>query len=148
MSRSFLILLIITIVGLPSISFGQEVPYTLEDRERLVRLETKFQEGQQTINQRFEKVDQQFNNVNQRIDDLREDMRDMRNFMLWGFGILFGGIFGLMTIVIWDRRTALTPAVKKTKELEQREDLIEKILKDFAIAEPRLAEVMKSTGLL
>ncbi|MFN3481121.1 MAG: hypothetical protein ACK415_12170, partial [Thermodesulfovibrionales bacterium] len=55
-----------------NLSSGREVPFTQEDRDRLIRLE----EGLKAINQRIE-------DTNKRIDNLQ-------TFMLWGFGILFG----------------------------------------------------------
>jgi len=50
----------------------------------------------------------------------------------------------LIGFVIWDRRTALAPAIKKNKELEERGDLLERALKEFAKVEPKLAEILKS----
>lgn len=41
--------------------------------------------------------------------------------MFWGFGILFAGMFTLVVFVLWDRRTALSPAIRKNKELEERD---------------------------
>jgi len=138
MHRTSLILLIITIVGLPYISFGQEVPYTQEDRERLIRLDTKVEEGQKAINQRID-------DVNLRINDLRDEMRDLKTFMLWGFGIMFGAMGGLITIVIWDRRTAISPVVKRNKQLEA---IVENVFKGYAKVEPKFADILKSTGIL
>jgi len=77
-----LLLMAIIVFGGISNSFSQEVPFTKEDRDRLIRLETKFEEGQKAINQRFDGVDQRFNDINKRIDDLREEMRALRTFML------------------------------------------------------------------
>ena len=64
--------------------YGQQMPFSQDDRDRLIRLETKVEA------------------LDQRIDDLREEMRDLRTFMPWGFGILFGGMAVLITVVIWD----------------------------------------------
>ncbi|MEW6618084.1 MAG: hypothetical protein AB1422_01820 [bacterium] len=50
--------------------------------------------------------------------------------------------------VLWDRRTALAPAVKKAKELEEREERIEKALKEYAIQQPKLAAVLREVGIL
>ena len=50
--------------------------------------------------------------------------------------------------LIWDRRTALSPVIRKTKELEQRDDLTIRALKEYALKEPKLAEVLKGLGLL
>ena len=38
--------------------------------------------------------------------------------------------------------------LRKGKELEEREELIEKALKKHAKVEPRLAEILKSLGLM
>ncbi|UCE06121.1 MAG: hypothetical protein JSW07_21480 [bacterium] len=94
------VILLITILPLIIISFsfsyGQEVPFTQDDRDRLIRIETKVEalekrigSVEQSVNQWMESVEQ---SMNQRIDDLRSDMRDLRTFMLLGFGILFGAM--------------------------------------------------------
>jgi hypothetical protein len=124
-----------------SISYAKEIPFAQDDRDRLIRLETKIEEGFKAINQRFEAV-------NQRIDDLRGELKDIKTFMLWGFGILFGGMGILIGFVIWDRRTALTPVTRRTRELEEREELLEKALKEYAKENPRLAEILKSLKLM
>ena len=36
--------------------------------------------------------------------------------------IVIGSIIALMGFIIWDRRTAISPVVKKAKELEDRSD--------------------------
>lgn len=141
----FIIFFIITISA--AISYGQESQFTVQDRERLVRLETKVEEGNKSINQRLDDLNNRFEDTNHRFNDLREEMSALRTFMLWGFGILFGGIGGLITIVIWDRRTAISPVVRKNKELEEKGYTIEKILKEFAKVEPKLADIIKSIGL-
>jgi hypothetical protein len=54
----------------------------------------------------------------------------------------------LIGFVIWDRRTALAPAVRKSKELEEREERIERALREYAQKEPGLAEALKNSGLM
>ncbi|MCL5277293.1 MAG: hypothetical protein M1517_05925 [Deltaproteobacteria bacterium] len=68
--------------------------------------------------------------------------------MLWGFGILFAGMFTLIGFVIWDRRTALAPAIRKNKELEEKEELFKKALKEYSKTEPKLADILKSLHLM
>ncbi len=86
---------------------------------------------------------------------LQKQIDDLKTFMLWGFGILFGGMGVLIGFVLWDRRTALAPAIKKSDALEERElkleervRLIEEALREFAKEEPRLATILKSLNLL
>ncbi len=106
-----------------SISIAKEVPFTLEDRDRIIRLEENQKEG--------------FKALMQRIDDTNKRIDDVINIMLWGFGVLFAGMMSLIGFVIWDRRSALAPAIRKTKELEEREEKI-----------GRVKEALKEAGIL
>ncbi|MBF0466780.1 MAG: hypothetical protein HQK88_09845 [Nitrospirae bacterium] len=134
---------------LSTVAFSADSSFTQSDRDRLIRLE----EGLKATNQ---KIDDGLKATNQRIDDLKADMNrkfdQMTTFMLWGFGILFGLFFSgmgfLMGFVLWDRRTALAPAVRKTKELEERAELLEKALKEVSIKNPDIKEALKHVGLL
>ncbi|GBC78064.1 hypothetical protein HRbin08_01550 [bacterium HR08] len=67
--------------------------------ERLIRVE----EGQKRLEQRIQDVETQ---SEPRITELRE-------FLLWG--VTFARIFALVGVVIWDRRTALAPAVQRVE---------------------------------
>lgn len=51
--------------------------------------------------------------------------------MLWDFGIVFAGIFALIGFVLWNRGTALAPAIRKNQELEEREIKVELALKEY-----------------
>ncbi len=99
------------------------VQFTLEDRERIIRLE----EGQKALQRQVE---------------------DIKNFLYWGFGILFGGMGILIGFVMWDRRTALEPAMKKSRELEEREEKVERVLRELARKMPEVKEAMQKEGLL
>ncbi len=46
------------------------------------------------------------------------------------------------------RRTALSPVISKTKELEEKKDLTLKVLKEYALKELKMAEVLKTLGLM
>ena len=58
------------------------------------------------------------------------------------------GIFALMGFVIWDRRTALTPAVRRIDDLQDRQQRIEKALRELSRENPKLAESLRNLGLL
>jgi len=134
MKISLVLITTFIILCAPTVSFAKAIPFTQDDRDRLIRLETKVDEG--------------FKATNQRIDDLNRRIDGLQTFMLWGFGILFGGMGILIGFVIWDRRTALAPAIKKYKELEEKEEKIEKVLKELAEKDPKIAEALKHVGLL
>ena len=120
--------------------------------ERLIRLETQMA----AMNEKFEiqmtamneKLETQMTAMNGRIDDLRS----LVYVVLGGIMTLICGLLAMMGYVMWDRRTVITPVVKKTKELEQGfEDekvVLWKVLKGYARVEPRFAEVLKTAGML
>ncbi len=141
MRRVLILIVIAILLSTFSLSFGREVSFTQEDRERLIRLETRLEEGLKAINQRIDDTNKRIEDTNKRIDDLQ-------TFMLWGFGILFGGMWILIGFVIWDRRTALAPVARKNKELEEREEKIERALKELAKKDPKVEEVLRHVGLL
>ena len=61
---------------------------------------------------------------------------------------MFAGIFALIGFVIWDRRSALSPGISKTKELEERQDPTLRVLKEYARKEPKMAEALRTLGML
>ena len=116
-----------------------EVPYTLEDRDRLINVEVTLRELRALQDGRFDQVDKRFEQIDKRFDSLN-------NFIMWGFGVIFMGIFALIGFVLWDRRTALAPAIRKNKELEEKEEMIEKVLKELAREDTKVAKAMKHAG--
>jgi len=114
---------------------AQEVMIT--GREIVERL-TRLEEGQKRLEQRIAEGQRQ---LGQRLDELRE-------FLLWGFGVTFAGIFALVGFVLWDRRTALAPAVRRIEELQERERRLEAALREYAAKAPELAEALKKVGLM
>jgi cytochrome b subunit of formate dehydrogenase len=121
-------LLLLAAIFAFSVCYAKEVPFTLEDRDRLIRLE----EGQKALNQR---IDEQ----SKRIDDLKD-------LIYIVIGAIIAQTIGVVGFVIWDRRTAITPVTKITKEIEEKEERVEKILREYARREPRLAEILKEVG--
>lgn len=125
-------------------SFSKEVPFTQEDRERLIKLETKLDEGFKTINQRIDDINKRIDDTNRRIDDTNKRIDDLRDLIY----VVLGGMIALIGFVIWDRRTALAPVVKKYRELDERSEKIEQALKELAKRDPKVEEVLRHVGLL
>lgn len=135
--------------------FAVEVAPRISDREiieKLSALDAKIDKVHSALDA---KIDREMANVRGDIKEIHADIRgiqqqiaDLRDFMLWGFGVLFAGMFTLIGFVLWDRRTALSPAIRKNKELEEREEKLEKALKEYSIKEPRLAEILRSVGIM
>ena len=122
--------------------------------EAIIRLEA----GQDAINKRIDDVNTRIDDVkdeiNKRIDDVKNEMNtridDMKNevnkrfdgvntrfddlfsLILWGFGILFTGIFGLIGYIIWDRMHALEKIKKEVTIINKNEHIG---LKSFIVKE-------------
>jgi hypothetical protein len=111
----------------PYLVQARDVPFTQEDRDRIIRLE----EGQKSLQRQ--------------IDELRTALQrqidDIKTFLLWGFGILFTLMATLIGFVLWDRRTAMAPVIYRTERIELA-------LKQLAIKNPEISEALRQAGLL
>jgi len=108
-----------------------------------------YQKGfERDTTERLVKVEAEIRAVNQRIDDLNQSLSRRIDDVMNLLYVVIAGMFGLIGFVIWDRRTALAPAIRINKELEEREERIEKALREYAKKEPGLAEVLKNLGLM
>jgi hypothetical protein len=141
-------------------AFGQkEIPYTLEDRERLIRLEEQMKALNQKIDSQNEKFETKFDAINEKFetkfDAINGKFQARFDSINEKFSMLFtliyfvlGGIMGLIGFVLWDRRTFLKPVKDKNRELAKRNDTLEQVLKDYAKSQPKLAEVLRLYNIL
>lgn len=120
MKRALVLGIIAIALASATRAFGaQSQEITITSREIVERL-TRLEEGQKDLNRR--------------IDDLRQTT-------LWGFGVTFSGLFILMGFVIWDRRTAISPVMRRTEQIEA-------VLREYAAKSPELAEALRKARLL
>jgi membrane-bound acyltransferase YfiQ involved in biofilm formation len=106
------------------------VPYTLADRDRAIRMEAKF-----------ESIDKQFMYQQKQIDDLR-------TLFYWGFGIVITLILFMFGYMIWDRRTAMKPALEQASKATEDNRNFLTVLRDYSKKHPDLAEILKTNGML
>lgn len=151
MERIKIYLLTFTISLIAMNVWAKDVPYTLEDRDRLVRVETKVEQ----IDKRFEQIDKRFESIDKRFESIDRRFERLENVMMWGFGLLFTTMVGMVGFVLWDRRTAVAPVARAMKEkeaeieeLKRRERLLEEAVRDYAVGDQRLTGILKARGLL
>jgi predicted nucleic acid-binding Zn-ribbon protein len=143
-------------------AFAKDVPYTLEDRDRLIRIETSLKEFKDSVDKRFEQVDKRFEQVDKRFEqvDKRFEQVDKRfeqiiNF-LWMLVTIFVGITGVtIGFAIWDRRSMIRPFETKVKqiegELELEKDKVENLilsLRELAKKDENVSAILKRFNLL
>lgn len=104
----FVILLFI--LALQIFAQSQEVPFTLDDRDRIMRTEQKLESFRNEMNTKFEAMDTKFG----AIDTKFEAMDSKIETLYWGFGIMIALMLFLFGYIVWDRRTALNPVQNKT----------------------------------
>ena len=106
-----------------SATYSGEVPFTLEDRDRIIKMDERLESQQRQL------------------DDLKTQLDDLKTLFYWGFGILFSLMLFLLGFIIWDRRTAMEPVRERTQSLILT-------LREYAKEQPKLADILRSYGLM
>jgi len=135
----FILLLFISSLSLPALAQEKQVvvPYTLADRDRIIRTESKVDALETKMDVKFEAVNTRFEAVNARID-----------YMFWIQGVMVALILFVLGYTIWDRRTALQPALNKAIEADAKSTNLNSTLREYSKKHPDLAEILKSYGIL
>ena len=120
---------------------GADGGFTQVDRERMIRLEVKFEE----IDKRFEQVDKRF-----------EQIMSMFYILSGIFTAMFTAVFGFAW---WDRRSilvqareearnTLTPHENRSQGVEAKLNNITELLRRWSAKKPELKELMRYCNLL
>ena len=139
--------------------------FTPEDRARMIRTETKLEELEKRMLERFDQVDKRFEQVDKRFEQVYKrfeqvNQRFEENLSYIGYMIgLFGSMFALtLVFALWDRRTMLRPFETKVNEIDAEllklknnkntQLKIVSVLRDLSKTDPKLADILKSHKLL
>ncbi|MDW8296088.1 MAG: hypothetical protein RMJ97_04310 [Raineya sp.] len=137
----------------------QNVPFTLEDRDRLIKIEQRLDDMEKRFNQRFEQIDKRFeelrNDMNARFEQIDKRFEQQMNF-LWILTTIFITITAAaLGFAWWDRRTMIRPFETKTKAMEEKIELNHQEIKnlvgtfrELAKSDNRVAEALKQFNLL
>lgn len=127
--------------------FAFEAAPPLTDREIVASL-VELKGGLDKLNSRFDDMNRRFegrfDDVNRRFDDMNSRFDDLKGLLY----VILAGIFALFGFVLWDRRTALAPAIKRTKDLEEKEEMIEMVLRELARQDSKVKDAMKHAGFM
>jgi hypothetical protein len=137
-----IILFILLFVPVPGMAETKEIPFTLDDRDRIIRTEQKIE----ALNAKIDnKVDGLRYEVNAKFDGLRSEM-NTRFDQLFGFLWAIIGIFTTMMVSVfgfafWDRKLSLAPMKRENLKTLNA-------LREYAEQQPKLREILKNAGLL
>jgi len=130
----------------------QVIPYTLADRDRAIRTEIKLEALEAKMDTKFAEVDNRFSaleaKMDTKFDNVQRQIDQLTLLFYWGFGILISLFLFNLGYTIWDRRTALKPALDKADAADYRSLNITRALRDYAKDRPDLANFLKTHGLL
>lgn len=127
----------------------KEIPFTLDDRDRIIRTEQKVEALEAKIEVVFGSLDAK---IDTEVKGLRSEMNtrfeamDKRFDQLFNFLWAIIGIFTTMMISVfgfafWDRKLSLAP-------LKKQDQKILAVLVDYSKTQPKLLEILKNAGLL
>ena len=86
--------------------------------------------------------------MDRRFDSMEKQIQNLVSVFI-GIVAAFAGIVAItIGFAIWDRRTALRPTLKEISEVREKENKIINALTQYAKSEPKMAEVLRSFGLL
>ena len=134
-------IIIFFLVSLPmTIRAQNQVPFTLEDRDRIIRLEAKVESLEKDIILLR-------NEINARFEAMDEKYESKFNTLFTLIYFVLGGIMGLIGFVLWDRRTFIKPFEDRVNDVEDKNTRIINSLREQAKNNPSLAEILKNTGV-
>lgn len=116
-----------------------QVPFTLEDRDRIIRLEEKMG----SVEKEIEVLRNEMNGSFEALEKYESKFNTL--FTLIYF--VLGGIMGLIGFVLWDRRTFIKPFEDRVNDVEDKNTRIINSLREQAKNNPTLAEILKNTGV-
>jgi len=86
------------------------VPYTLADRDRTIRLEAKME----AIDAKMEALEIKMDAQESKMDVKFEAVNARIDYLFWLQGVIVALILFMLGYMIWDRRTALQPALAQS----------------------------------
>lgn len=135
----FITLILLFVTGQRAWSQEQQVvvPYTLADRDRAIQTEAKIN----SLDIRFESIDKQFIYQQKQFDDIK-------TLFYWGFGILITLLIFMLGYMIWDRRTAMQPALEQAAKAQENSRNLILTLREYSKKHADLAEILRTHGIL
>ena len=136
------LLLLLLLLPLLLQAMAKEIPFTLDDRDRIIRTEQKVEALEAKI---VTKVDALDKKIDTKVDGLRSEMNarfdQLFNF-LWAIIAIFTAMMvSVFGFAFWDRKLSLAPMKKDQARIIES-------LRQLSETQPKLREILKNAGLL
>jgi len=126
-----LLLLLLLLLPLLLQAMEKEIPFTLDDRDRIIRTE-----------QKVEALDSK---IDTKVDGLRAEMNarfDQLFDFLWAIISIFTAMMiSVFGFAFWDRKLSMAPVKKDQARIIES-------LRQLAETQPKLREILRNAGLL
>lgn len=130
-------LIIIMVMSFTCIAQNNEntpVPFTLADRDRIMRTEQRLDAFQKSIDKRFVSLR---NEINTKFEAQQKQLDNMYTLLFF----ILGGIMSLIGFIVYDRRTAIKP-------VQREQENILHVLREYSKKHGDLSELLKNAGIL
>jgi DNA repair exonuclease SbcCD ATPase subunit len=148
--KQYLVLIIVLLFA-PVLKAQEQqvvVPYTLADRDRTIRTEAKME----ALDAKMEALETKMNALETKMDvkfeSLQRQIDQISTMFYWGFGILITLFIFMLGYMIWDRRTAMQPALAQSSKAQENSQNLIKTLREYSKKHPDLAEILRIHGIL
>jgi hypothetical protein len=117
------------------------VPYTLADRDRAILTDAKISALETKIIALNDKMEVRFESQQRQLDDIK-------TLFYWGFGIMITLFIFMLGYMIWDRRTAMQPALAQAAKADENSRNLIITLREYSKKHADLAEILRTHGIL
>jgi len=121
------------------------IPFTLDDRDRIIRTEQNLESLRTEMKARFDGVNSEMNSrfeaVNTRFENMDKRFDQLFNFLWAIIGIFSTMMISVFGFAFWDRKLSLAP-------MKREEEKIKTVLRELSRSQPKLAEIMRQAGML
>ncbi len=128
--------------------FGQtkEVPFTLDDRDRLIKVEERLNSIEERINSMEKELNGKITSLRNEMNTRFEAIDKKLDILYWGFGLVITLILFLFGYIIFDRRNTIRPLEQDVSVIKYRQDNLSSVIKEFAKKDKTFAEALKKVA--
>lgn len=119
-----------------------------EIKAKINILEERLNDVEKNLNIRFDAVNTRIDAVDIKLTAKIDALDTKVEILFWFQGIIVALIIFLLGFVIWDRRTALKPALDKASAADEKCSNLLRALRNYAQKHPELENILKTHGLM
>ncbi|MFN0047997.1 MAG: hypothetical protein ACKVOU_02610 [Cytophagales bacterium] len=133
--------LLSSLFAMISFAESKEIAYTVEDRDRLIKLEVRVDEGFKAIEARFDAMDDKFDG---KFETLQKQIDFTNNLIL----TMIASLIGTVMYMWWDRSRANEPIKNDITEEKRKTQTMLNMLKEYSTNNPEFKAIFDRAAVL